>query len=325
MALLPLAGFAYQRAGRMLDRRRLQSPGRLLHTGKSRWLYLVEKGHGRPTVVFEAGFAATSLNWTVIQRAVAEFAHTVSYDRYGLGWSSAVTTERTPKQIVGELRQMLGLAGMSPPYVLVGHSYGGLVMRRYALDYPEETAGVVLVDPMRTSEWPPVDERQSAIIGRAKCWAGYAVNLARFGVVRLAARLLLGGPGKVRGRLLHLTGRHGRDIAVRIATEVGKMPREIWPAIASHWSDPHFYRGVIAQINGLTRSVTEMHDARPIRGVPVLVLTPGSAARISEDEMGKLGQQSRQVIAHKSKHWVHLDEPELVVSTILEMFSEASI
>ena len=106
LALLVLSGFLYQWIGSLIDRKRLLAPGRLIDIGEGRRLYLVEKGPaGRgPSVVFESGFAATSLNWLHIQDAVAEHIHTVAYDRCGLGWSSAPISERTPTQVAAELR-----------------------------------------------------------------------------------------------------------------------------------------------------------------------------------------------------------------------------
>ena len=80
-----------------------------------------------------------------------------------------------------------------------------------------------------------------------------------------------------------------------------------------------FYQGMRAHLGSLTATVEEMHDAQPIESVPVLVLTPVSADPLSEEDLQRIGNDTRQVIAEKSKHWVHLDEPELVIAAILEM------
>ena len=160
MAALVLAGILYQRVGASRDRLRYTVAGRWVDIGHGCSLYLLEKGpdeSGGPTVLFESGIAATNLNWSRIQETVSKFAHTASYDRGGLGWSSPASTTRTPGNIATELHAMLESAGIKPPYVLVGHSFGGLVVRRFALLYPEDVAGIVLVDPMRCEEWPPLD------------------------------------------------------------------------------------------------------------------------------------------------------------------------
>ncbi|MGA8108859.1 MAG: alpha/beta hydrolase [Acidobacteriaceae bacterium] len=322
--LILAAGLLYQGIGGYLDRRRLLAPGRVVDTGDGRRLYLVEKGCGGPSVVFESGFGATSLNWMEVQEAVSEYLHTVAYDRCGLGWSSEPVSERTPTEIAHELRGLLQAAGVPPPYVLVGHSFGGLVMQRYALDYSGEVAGVVLVDPMRTQEWPPINAGRSAVVERAQRLSGHGATLARFGMARLAARSHLCRSAKFSGFLVRLAGTQGEYLAARLNTEIGKMPPNVRPSIAAHWSAPRFYRGFIAHLRSVPDTVREMHHAEPIRGVPVVVLTPGSARPLSDQDMRKFGPLSRQVIAERSQHWVHLDEPHLVIRTILEMAFAAS-
>jgi len=249
--------------------------------------------------------------------------HTVSYDRCGLGWSGPSKSERTPTEIAAELRDLLHAAGIPPPYVLVGHSFGGLVVRRYALNYPDEVAGVVLVDPMRTHEWPPVNAPRQATLEKAQRLTKIGVPIARLGMARLAVRSHLCGSAKVSGFLAGLAGAQGAYLAGRLTEEVGKMPAQVRPAIAAHWSTPGFYRGLLAHLDGVRATVAEMHETDPIGDVPVVVLTPGSAAPVPAEQMRQLGRQSRQVIAEGSQHWVHLDEPELVIETILEMVAEA--
>jgi pimeloyl-ACP methyl ester carboxylesterase len=313
-----LVGFVYQWLGGRADRR-LMAGGELVDIGGGKRLYSVEKGRGAPAVVFESGFAATSLNWMGVQDAVAEVARTVAYDRGGLGWSVGFNSPRTPTKIAEELRAMLRELGVEPPFVLVGHSFGGLVMRRFALDYPEEVVGVVLVDPMRTEEWPPVNEGQRAMVERSMRLTRYAVNVARVGAARLAVMSLLCRSGRVCAAIGKISGSQARYLIERLTLEVGKMPDEARPKVAAHWSNPMFYEGMLAHLNALTASVEEMHDAEPIEGVPVVVLTPGSAEALSVEALGRIGTDARQVIAEKSQHWVHLDEPELVIAAILEM------
>ena len=116
------------------------------------------------------------------------------------------TTARTPANCASELHDLLERAGVKPPYILVGHSFGGLVMRRYALSYPEDVAGIVLVDPMRCEEWPPMNPDRQTEIDRVKKLSGYAVSIARFGLARLAVTSLLCRSGRISG---HLAGAGG--------------------------------------------------------------------------------------------------------------------
>ena len=136
---LVAAGFLYQWFGSRYDRKRFTSAGRFLEIGNGQRLYLLEKGSGEATVLFESGIAATNLNWFHIQEKVSLFASTASYDRGGLGWSSPCRTARTPTNIVVELHELLNEAGIKPPYVLVGHSFGGLVMRKFAILTPRKS------------------------------------------------------------------------------------------------------------------------------------------------------------------------------------------
>jgi pimeloyl-ACP methyl ester carboxylesterase len=323
--LLLTAGVLYQVLGSHSDRRRFTSAGRWVTIAPGHNLYLLEQGTGGPTVLFEAGIAATNLNWFHVQQTVARFTHTVSYDRGGLGWSSPSTTIRTPGNCASELHRLLAEAGIKPPYVLVGHSFGGLVMRRYALTYPEDVAGVVLVDPMRCEEWPPMNPARQREVDRGKRLSRYAVPIARVGLARLAITSLLCRSGRISGRLANAAGPGGRHVLGRVTEEVGKMPREIWPVVAAHWSRPGYYVGMRNHVSAVPDSVREMQHADPIRGdIPVLLLTPGKSTPLSDDCLRRIGVNVQQIIAPTSAHWIHLDQPDLVIDSIREMVALAT-
>jgi len=324
IATLLAAGFLYQFLGARRDRQRFTSPGRWVEIERGQKLYVVEKGSGGPAVLFEAGIAATNLNWHHIQEKVSGFTATASYDRSGLGWSSPCRSLRTPGNISVELHTMLEMAGIKPPYILVGHSFGGLVMRRYTAMYPEEVAGVVLVDPMRCEEWPPLNPEKQCMIERGKKLSRYAIPIAQFGLARLAVTSLLCRSGRLSGHLAGAGGMGGRHVLKRVTEEVGKMPREVWPIIAAHWSRPSYYAGMQRHVEAVPETVCEMQDADPICDIPVLVLTPGKSTPLTEQCLEKIGNNVRQVIATESAHWIHLDEPELVVDSIREMVTAVS-
>ena len=319
------AGFLYQLVGAHRDRLRYAGDGRLVKIGHGHSLYVLEKGSGGPTVVFEAGIAATHLNWFHIQETVSRFTGTASYDRSGLGWSSPCRTARTPGNIVVELHAMLHRAGIKPPYILVGHSFGGMVMRRYAQMYPEDVLSVLLVDPMRCEEWPPLNPGRQSEIDRGKRLSRYAVPIARFGLARLAITSLLCRSGRISGKLAGAAGNGGRHVLKRVTEEVGKMPRETWPMVAAHWSRPGYYKGMRSHVEAVPESVREMHFAEPIHDIPVLVLTPGKSTPLSAERLARIGDNVQQVIARASAHWIHLDEPDLVIESIREMVMAASV
>jgi pimeloyl-ACP methyl ester carboxylesterase len=318
------AGFLYQVVGSHRDRRRFASPGRWIDIGSGHRLYMLEKGSGGPTVLFEAGIAATNLNWCHIQETVARFTHTVSYDRGGLGWSGPSRTARTPINCASELHDLLERANIKPPYILVGHSFGGLVMRRYALSYPDDVAGIVLVDPMRCEEWPPMNPGRQSEIDKVKKLSGYAVPIARFGLARLAVTSLLCRSGRISGHLAGAGGAAGRHVLRRVTEEVGKMPKGVWPIVAAHWSRPGYYKGMRNHVRAVPDTVREMRDAEPIRDIPVLLLTPGKSTPLSDEDVLRIGDNVQQVIAPTSAHWIHLDQPELVIDSIREMVVAAT-
>jgi pimeloyl-ACP methyl ester carboxylesterase len=322
LLLLPVAGILYQKLGALKDRRRFLGLGSLIDVGGGLRMYLSGKGAGEMTVIFESGIAATSQNWAWMQEAVSGGARTVSYDRLGLGWSSASPSERTPSNIARELHTLLQQAGIPPPYVLVGHSFGGLVARRFATEYADEVAGVVLVDAMRLEDWPPLNESQRPLLERGLRLTAIAVPIARFGLARLATTSLLCRSGRTSRALSRAAGAGGRHVLDRITCEIGKMPPEVWPIVAAHWSTPAFYRGLAAHVRAVPATVQEMQNADPIEGIPLVVLTAGTSIPLSPEALRRIGPAAEQIIATNSGHWIHLDEPTLVLEAIRCMVQE---
>lgn len=137
------------------------SPGRLVDAGGFR-LHLVCEGEGSPAVILEAGAADAWLTWHRVQPELARLTRVCSYDRAGIGFSDPGPQPRSRRRAVEELRTLLSRAGVPPPYVLVGHSFGGLSARLYALLHPDEVAGLVLVESSHEDHWTraPRDFRQ---------------------------------------------------------------------------------------------------------------------------------------------------------------------
>ena len=112
-----------------------------------------ESGRGGMTVIFESGMSDSLEVWGAIPDSVAKFARVFLYDRADLGKSDTSSTERTLPNVVSELRSILDNQHISPPYVLVGHSLGGLIVRYFASNYPREVRGMLLLDPAPESYW----------------------------------------------------------------------------------------------------------------------------------------------------------------------------
>jgi pimeloyl-ACP methyl ester carboxylesterase len=121
---------------------------------EGRALRMLVSGSGASTVVFENGLGPPLEMWGKVQPHVSRFARTVTYDRAGVGLSEDGPSPRDGRQIVTELRAALRAAGLPPPYVLVGASFGGLYVRVFAGMYPAEVSGMVLVDPTHDVERP---------------------------------------------------------------------------------------------------------------------------------------------------------------------------
>jgi pimeloyl-ACP methyl ester carboxylesterase len=131
----------------------LSPPGRMVDVGGFR-LHLLCTGTGRPdrpTVVLAAGAGDFAVDWGLVQPAIAESTRVCSYDRAGFGWSDAGPEPRTLRQEAAELEWLLTRGGEHPPYLLVGHSIGGLVVRLFQEEHPVEVTGMVLVDPTHES------------------------------------------------------------------------------------------------------------------------------------------------------------------------------
>lgn len=145
LVVLAVIAVIYQAFGTEIYRRIYPPPGELVDVG-GHSLHINCVGKGSPTVILESGSGATSVDWANIQPEVANTTRVCAYDRAGSGWSETGPGPGDPQQIAGELHTLLGNAGIDGPYVLVGHSFGGLYVRMYADLYPNEVEGMVLVD-----------------------------------------------------------------------------------------------------------------------------------------------------------------------------------
>ena len=110
-------------------------------------------GEGETTVILEAGLGGTSEDWSKIQPAAAEFSKVISYDRAGLGRSEKAPIPRTCEDVVSDLRHLLLAAHLPPPYILAAHSWSGINARWYANQYPNEIAGMILIDAVHEDKY----------------------------------------------------------------------------------------------------------------------------------------------------------------------------
>ena len=147
--LLFIIGMLYERFSVRQDRQRYKTPkGEVTDVGGYQLHYILkgERKAGQPVIVLEGGIGQNVLDWQKVQPELAEFAQVLAYDRAGNGWSDAGTEPRNPKQIITDLHTLLEKLDLKPPYLLVGHRFGGMFMRLFIESYPDEVVGLVLVE-----------------------------------------------------------------------------------------------------------------------------------------------------------------------------------
>ena len=313
VVFLVLAGVVYQFVATRIDEYRYPAPGEMVDVGGySMHLYCTGEGGGAPTVVMDSGLGGTVLDWQLVQPEVAGFARVCTYDRAGMGWSEPGAQPRTSQQIVEELHDLLGNAGVQGPYVLVGHSFGGTNMQLYASQYPDEVAGMVLVD----SALEDLD-----LLSITESLQGSPVWIkiyATIGVVRLANML---GP---------------------VSYPFSELPPDsVDEALAISSSTPHLYESA-DEASSLRESFEEQLAAPMLLGdKPLIVLTAGplqlEGMGLSQEQMDQLdeahtrsqaalaqgSQNSEQIIAEDSGHYIHLEQPDLVTDAIRQVVDAA--
>jgi pimeloyl-ACP methyl ester carboxylesterase len=316
-----VAGALYQLVGSYADRRRFQPPGRLFNVGES-VLHLHQQGSGRPVVVLEAGIAGTSIGWALVQPAIAEFTTVCSYDRAGLGWSGKHRTGRTVKEMTGELKRLLDSAGLPGPYILVGHSFGGLLIKAFAVSYPELVGGLVFVDPVSLAAWSGCSDTQRRRLALGARLSRRGAMLARVGVVRASLALLMSGGKGISKRIGRTAAGRGSAVLEKLVGEVQKLPREVWPMIRSHWSQPKSFLGMAAYLECLPASAAEVIGMRLPETIPSVILSASTATpdELSERDGAIEGNAAgRHVLLEGTGHWLQLERPDAVVNAVHEI------
>src|SRR5262249_27981156 len=220
IAFLLLAGATYQGVATALERRRFPHPGPLIDVGGHQ-LHLHCQGRGAPTVVLEAPSLAMSTVWAWVQSDVSKTTKVCSYDRAGLGWSEAGDDAFTPKAVPEQLNTLLHGAKVPGPYILVGAELGAAYASRFASNYPDETAALVLVNP------PDAFNGRSAP-ALSRRFLVFSPWLARAGVLRatrMLSRSAVGLPQPASSTLSAFLNRP--DHLTRAATELAHWDESV--------------------------------------------------------------------------------------------------
>ena len=302
-------------------------PGQLVSVGNHR-LHIRCDGEGRPPVIFDAALGGSSLSWSLVQPAVARLTRACSYDRAGFGWSEAGPRPRTAGRIADELHALLRAAPVAPPYVLVGHSYGGLVMRLYASRHPNDVAGLVLIEPAIPEEWTAPTDQQRALIARGVRLCRDGATAARRGLAQIVSTLVRCGALRAARLLVGLVSRGGlRRQDEEILAPIWKLPPEARRVLREMWTQPKFFEALGSQIDTICESATAVMTAGP-PDYDALPLTVISAAGSGEERLqadsalARRSTRGQHVLAAESGHWVPLDRPQVVVDAITAMVAE---
>lgn len=299
-------------------------PGRLVDVGGFR-LHLNCTGDGGPAVVLDAALGASSISWSLVQPEVAKFTRVCSVDRAGLGWSDAGPMPRTAGRVADEWRVLLERSGVPPPYVLVGHSFGGLVMRIFAQRYRDVTAALVLVDSAHPEDWLRPAPKEQVLIDRGVRLCRRGTFAARYGIARAVVALVNAGALTPARGVAKLVSRGGLQTAdENILAPMWKLPQEKRKPLRYFWTQAKFFEALESQIGSICTSAAETLEAAQggYGDLPLVTISctnPGDYRLRQQEALITLSTRGRHIIASNSGHWIPLDQPELVVDVIRDV------
>jgi pimeloyl-ACP methyl ester carboxylesterase len=207
--------------------------------------------------------------------------------------------------------------------ILVGHSFGALIVQGYAARWPDQVAGLVLIDP--PTEWIEPTWRQTSTLRAARYLSRFGAFLARAGVVRLALSWLTGGQPQKSRRVAHAFGPGVARTLERLVGEVRKLPEELHAVVQQHWCQPKCFHSMADHLQVLQREAAAIGATTPPSDIPVVVITGSHQPPDQVAAHGELAGRSlrgRHIVAAKSGHWILFDEPELIVSAVRELVAD---
>ena len=302
-------------------------PGRLIDLGTHR-LHLRCTGQAAPTVIFDAALGGSSLSWSLVQPAVGQVTRACAYDRAGFGWSDAGPLPRTVGRIADELFDVLRLAGVPGPYVLVGHSFGGLVMRMFAARHRDQVAGLVLIEPAIPDEWVNPAEQQRDQIARGMRLCRYGTIAAQSGLARVVAGLVRVGALGLARSIVAIVSRGGlRREDEGILAPIWKLPPDVRQLLRHMWTQPKFFEALGSQIASISESAGEVlrESSAELGTLPLVVMSAATADphRLRADAaLARQSTRGRHLLVRDSGHWIPLDAPRAVVDVIQALVLE---
>jgi pimeloyl-ACP methyl ester carboxylesterase len=319
IALLLLVGVIYERATLSLDVRRNPPLGKLVDVGGHR-LHLYVRGDQGPTVVMDHGLGSLGLTWELVAPAVAKFARVVVYDRAGYGWSDPGPLPRTSDRAAEELHTLLHKAEIPGPYILVGHSLGGLNMRLFASRFPDEVVGMVLVDAMHedemTARFPPEHIKGQRLLPKM---VRILRVMGQIGLLRLLVKCnMLPGLSSLAKHFPSATAKLLSMLAIRpnalVATYREAMAMEADCALA-RGGGTLGDKPLVVLAHGLPGPVAPGTSPEVAQRIEHLLREVAS-------DMTRLSANGRLVIAANSGHEIQVYQPDVVIEAISQVVAE---
>jgi pimeloyl-ACP methyl ester carboxylesterase len=282
--------------------------GTLVDVGGSKLDLFCQGTASGSTVILDAGNGETSLTWTLVQPEVAKFSRVCAYDRAGYAWSEASTNARSVPVMVDELHALLKGAGIQGPVVLVGHSLGGIIARQYAAKYSGDVSGLVLVDSAHEAQF----QRLPASVVEA--------TASGLNQLKTAEQLIGLGLSGIVSTMVPLEKRLPADIAEKDC--------------ALMLADPKQVAATRRELEELMKGDTP--PVATLGALPLVVLSRGKAEAGMDDattvqkervwttmqlELAALSSRTHHVIAKGSGHGIQLDEPQVVIDAIREVWT----
>jgi|SRR5579859_861444 len=298
-----IAGVLYENISEARDRRFNPMPGKLVDVG-GRKMHINCTGQGIPTVILDSGLGDSYVSWHKVQPEIAKFTRVCSYDRAGVGYSDPSNEPRTSQVIAEQLHALLQAAQIPPPFVLVGHSMGGYDVRLYASLYPNDVAGMVLVDASHPDQENRLPAELKSMEGSWMREAEFLAYSTPFGVPRLLGFCDDNPSGRAADCNFH-TAREGVEelkafsaSAKQVAGTgaLGDMPL----AVLSH--DPDKPSSDFSP--DLNQSMNRVWDQM-------------------QGELAHLSTRGTRAIAKNSGHYIQSDRPDMVIDAVRNVTEQA--
>jgi pimeloyl-ACP methyl ester carboxylesterase len=313
IALLAATTIYHQMAS-YRDRQSPTYPGKLIMTSDGRGKHLEVRGTGDLTIVVDASLGGVE-GYLLIDE-LAKIARVCIYDRAGYGWSESSSTPRTSQQIVNELHELLSIAEIQPPYILVGDSFGSYNLRLYAHQFPNEVRGLVLTDGLHEDAMLTLPVSVGIVKAFFTLSFGFVAIGAALGIVRVLGNLGIFELIKPELKNFDPIDLQYVKRSFYSARHWLTMGREMWNLDRS--GDRLKVANNLGDLPIV--SIKSRTFLRPLLGIKLLSLPAADRVRdrIHLDLL-KLSTNTTQILADRSSHFVWIDEPETLVAAVASL------